>query len=169
MVQITTKAKFTMLGLHNECCYLAFNKTCVLKDDYSDQFAGRFKVKEMDRTENKLKDLNKRRQNPNEAEPSDRHPILYDQKFGYLKDEYLSEPSNRRNRQMEVNNYLPCVCTLCKEDYMKDTNLTIVTSCFPCYEEQKKQVIDKLGKEKIQEKLSKEPKKKRRTSRRGLP
>ena len=61
MVQITTKAEFTMLGLHNECCYLAFDKTCVLKDDYSDQFAGRFKVKEMDRTENEFKDLNKNR------------------------------------------------------------------------------------------------------------
>ena len=40
MVQIKTKAEFTKFGLHNECCYLAFDKTCVLKDDYSDQFAG---------------------------------------------------------------------------------------------------------------------------------
>ena len=126
----------------------------------------------MDRTENKLKGLNNRRQNPNEAEPSDCHPILYDQKFGYLKDKYLSEPSSRRNRQMEVNNYLPYVCILCKKDYMKDTNLTIVTSCFPCYEEQTKQGFDKLGKEKIQEKLSDKPQKKRKcrpTTRRSLP
>ena len=126
----------------------------------------------MDQTGNKLKDLNKRQQNPNEAEPSDCHPILYDQRFVYLKDKYLSEPSSRRNRQMEVNNCLPWFCTICERDYMKDTNLTIVTSCFPCYEEQKKQGIDKLGKEKIQEKLSKEPKNRRkytRTSRRGLP
>ena len=56
----------------------------------------------MDQTRNKLKDLNKRRQNPNEAETSDRHPILYNQRFGYLKDKYLSKPSIRRNRQMEV-------------------------------------------------------------------
>ena len=113
--------------------------------------------------------MNKRRQNPHEAEPSDRHPILYDQKFRYLKDAYLSEPSIRRNRQVKDDNYLPYACTICQEDYMKNTNLTIVTSCFPCYEEQKKQGIDKLGKEKIKEKLSNEPKNKRRISRRGLP
>ena len=55
----------------------------------------------MDQTGNKLKDLNKRQQNPNEAETSDCHSILYNQRFGYLKDVYLSEPSIRRNMQME--------------------------------------------------------------------
>ena len=126
----------------------------------------------MDRTENKLKDLNKRQQNPNEAETSDRHPILYNQRFGYLKDKYLSEPSNRKNRLMEVKNCLPWFCTICEREYMNNPNLTIVTSCFACYEEHTKQDFDKLGKEKLQEKLSNKPKKKRkcrRTTRRSLP
>ena len=119
----------------------------------------------MDQTGNKLKDLNKRRQNPNEAEPSDCHPILYNQRFGYLKDVYLSEPSIRKNRQMKVKNCLPQICTICERDYMNNPNLTIVTSCFACYEEHTKQDFDKLGKEKLQEKLSNKPKKKRKCTR----